>query len=315
MVRRFTVPYPGCPVSGIAQRSGTRQRLRGTIIVLMLFREDPSLSFLRLLVCAIDHRLIRVRDLQQLANASHELNPMSLASGEGASENRFALTEAFEALLRPGMALDWPRIAAEAQNLAAELVRHDENANRNRYDTRWMELGEKYGSFNYVRWADCWSRRDLESVLEFFGEDARYTDSVRGYEARGKAQLRSLFARLFHAFDGKMAITQARFDWEEAEYELEWVQTGSRIPGFAKDPGGGQLDGKCNLRLKTGKIATCVDSPNLGSLKPIALQSPVSNEPALTAGMNEAVVTSREVVLMKPVKFKRSGEAKRREDR
>lgn len=97
--------------------------------------------------------------------------------------------------------------------------------------TRWIPLPEENGIFNYILWASAWSRRDLESVLSHFADDAVFEDRTFSRSAAGKAELRRLISHLFHSWDLDIRILAARFDPAQQEVELEWTRSGRRMPG------------------------------------------------------------------------------------
>ena len=268
---------------------------------------DPAAAFLRLVEYAAAHAVLSRGDVETLANAPDALNPMSLASASN-PELSFALNQAFESLLRPGLALDWNRITIGAGHIAGHLMRQEQDRDAASLATRWLPLAAGNRFFDFSRWAASWSRRDLESFLGFFEDDALYVDTVRGYKAQGKRELRSLFARLFHASDALVDVGAARFIPAAAECELDWVCTSGRTPGsdIAVNLGGGTLRGKSSLWVDFGRILACVDVPNPADLGQIALASLSFRQKALagTITQSDTAVTVGNIVLLKRLVLK-----------
>jgi hypothetical protein len=234
--------------------------------------ETAAARFLRLVGYAAAHAVLSRSDVETLADAPDALNPMSCVTAF-TPELGFALNLAFESLLRPGRTLDWGRIRIGAAQIAKDLALQEVDRHVASLATCWLPLAAGNPFFDYYRWAACLSRRDLEGVLGFFEDDALYVDTVRGYHAQGKRQLRLLFARLFHASDALMDVGLTRFVPAGIECELDWVRTYTRTPGrpVAVNLGGEPLRGKSTLWVDAGKILACVDLPNSDDLRKIVL--------------------------------------------
>jgi hypothetical protein len=264
--------------------------------------ETDASVFLRLVEYAAAHAVLSRSDVELLADAPDALNPMSLATAS-TPQVHFALSKAFDSLLQPGRAPDWDRMRIGAAQIAEDLARREMDRHAASLATRWLPLAAGNRFFDFSRWGACWSRRDLEGVLGFFEDDAFYVDTVRNHQAQGNRELRSLFARLFHASDALMHIELARFVPGGAECELDWVQTSARtpVPDIAPNPGGGTLRGKSSLWVEAGKVLACVDVPNPADPGQMAL-APLNCRQNVRAGtitQTDTAVTVGKIVLLK----------------
>jgi hypothetical protein len=164
------------------------------------------------------------------------------------------------------------------------------------------------GALDFSRWAASWSRRNTESVLGFFTDDALYLDETRNFTAYGKVALRKLLCSIFHASNAEMVIESAEFSPSSDQIELKWVQTGSRIYGQDLNVtlGSGTVHGESDLWLQGGKIVKCIDRPNPQDLNQIGLKD-LNFDPKGPPGTiieTESEVVLGHIKLLKLIRFK-----------
>jgi hypothetical protein len=272
-------------------------------------RPDRTAAFLRLLVfAAIERPLIDRTALQKLSESHSPFDPMDASLSQCSPEDRLAFGRAFQKVLHSKEELDWDRIRIEAQRLEKFLDRKEQDRLDACLETRRLPLAENDPFFNAARWSSAWSRRDLESLVGFFCEDSFYFDATLDCPAQSKTGLRKFFSQFFHIFDGKMTITSAKFVPGESEVSLEWVRTGSRIPGRGlQGIGSGTVTGTSHLWLVRGKISTCLDRSSEEDLEQIALYA-LGFRRATGSGTvieTDVTVTANDVRLLKTIQLKK----------
>jgi hypothetical protein len=270
---------------------------------------DPTTSFLAMLAFYSTERTLMDRyALRAVCESPAPINPLEASRGPGTTEDEFAAHQGFDYLLRSEAVLDWKRIQREAARLEKFLKRQDDESRQAQSDTRWITLLEKNPYFDFLRWADAWSRRDLESVVGFFSEDAVWIDRTLGVWAPGKRELRECLARFLHSFEGKMKVESAKLAPEEGEIDLLWVRTGSRIPGQDfENLGSGEVRGQSNVWLEDGLISMCLEGTNVKDLERIAMASWGRGRAggSGTVTETETMVTVDDVRLLKTFRFKK----------
>jgi hypothetical protein len=225
-----------------------------------------------------ERHLLGDDDLSMLLDSPEPYNPVDKCRNlvKGQPESYHAMKKGFAQLLPPRRSIDWDEIKKQVRVLKELLKKEKQGRDEASPKTRLMALGEPNEVFNYSEWASAWSARDLERLLGLFAEDAVYLDKTFDRKAEGKCGLRKLFATFFHAFDWKMKVSMALRapPADIVEVELQWERAGSRIPTFAIEQsfGSGNVRGKSNLFLKTGRVCKCVDSWNKEDIERIALR-------------------------------------------
>jgi hypothetical protein len=276
----------------------------------MLGRPDCTAAFLRLLVfAAIEHLLIDSVALQKVSESHSPFDPMDASLSQGSPEDRFAFGRQFQKMLHSKEEIDWDRIRIEARRLEKLLDRKEQDRLAANANTRWLPLDENNPFFDAAKWSSVWSRRDLESLVGLFCEDGFYFDATLDCPAQAKTGLRNVFSQFFHAFDGRTTITSAKFDPTASEVSLEWVRTGSRIPGtdLKKGLGSRTVRGTSQMWLVCGKISTCLDRTNKEDLEQIALQALAFQGTIGSGAVTETntMVTVNDVRLLKTIQLKK----------